>query len=136
MVAQTNTGLTFSGQDISCISTVWSPTAINGKQLTANATSTTSFYFPSDTSPDDGTSPANFTHLLQGQLLTINNQTTSSIDIYTWVGGPQIQIGSNYYADPAVAPANTIYFTITGNQGMAFILTGGTYWVRISTYVA
>ena len=131
-MAQTNTGLTFSGQDISCISTVWSPDGTNGKQLTATGytASPLSYYFPSNTSP-----AANFTQLLEGQLLTINNQSGSTATIYVWGGGPQILFNGNYYATTNATPSDVDpNFTIGNLTGYTFVLTGGTYWVQIAAF--
>jgi hypothetical protein len=99
---------------ISC----WSPDGTNGRTMTATTNPSGQYFFPS----------YNYSTLFSGQIISINNQSGHTITIAVSNNGTnfcQIQNGSSYYS-------GTSTFTISNSNINTYVLTGGTFFVRIA----
>ena len=95
----------------------WTPNNSVGRLMTLNTSG--QYLFPS----------YNYANLFSGQIISINNNSSSTITIAisnNGIGFCTIQNGTSYYD-------GTKTFTISKNTLNTYVLTGGTFFVRIAT---
>jgi len=114
-----NTGPNTGLNDLGCnLTSCWSSDPDDkdkyGRHLTETSTGSKIYYFPS----------RNFNSCYSGQIITLNNQTGSNINMKN-DANTQVLYNGTYYTSSATWAMNSGYLAV-------FMLVGGGYWVQIA----
>jgi len=108
-----NTGPNTGLNDLGCnLTSCWAPTSINGRQLSETSTGSKIYYFPSK----------NFNSCYSGQIIAINNQTSSNINMKN---DDVVLLYDGKIVDPSANFTISTYLYV-------FMFVGDTYWIQIS----